>query len=217
MYCRIELTSGDGIRRIVHIDEKFSDETSQKIQNGSDVVVKLVLPKPKNDEKIAAAFFRKSRRKMFDLAILNAAFFARLEGNKIQKIQAVFGGSDQVLVNSNLNGPSVAKNTVKLLTGMELKKVNFASDEVRDAVFSDVTVTNGAPGNFGILRKTLAFTFLNDFFRSVCDGKLNQTFEKPAEKKFHQLFKTVSADQPGSQVKLVPQSQHLFLKGSVLH
>ena len=137
---------------------------------------------------------------MFDLAILNAAFFAKFEGNKIQKVQAVFGGSDQILVNTNLNGPIVAKNTVKLLTGMELKKENFESDEVRDAVFSDVPVTNGAPGNFGVLRKTLAFTFLNDFFRSICDGKLIETSEKPMVKKFHQFFRKVSADQPGKHL-----------------
>ena len=186
-------------RRIVHIDEKFVDETSRIIQSGSDVVLKLIIPKPKSDEKISAAFFRKSRRKMFDLAILNAAFLAKLEGNKIQQVKVVFGGSDQILVNTNINGPKVAQNTVKLLTGMELKKENFKSDDVRDAVFSDVKVTNGAPGNFGILRKTLAFTFLNDFLASVCDGKVIEACEKPAEKKFHQLFKKVSADQPGFQ------------------
>jgi hypothetical protein len=51
-------------------------------------VIKLVLPKPKPDEKVAAAFFKKARRKTFDLAILNAAFFARLSpDSRIEAVQ----------------------------------------------------------------------------------------------------------------------------------
>ncbi len=50
-----------------------------------------------------AAFFRKARRKNFDLAILNAAFLAKLNGNKIESITAVFGGADQVLGTTPLN------------------------------------------------------------------------------------------------------------------
>jgi len=56
------------------------------------------LPKPKKDENVFAAFFRKARRKNFDLAILNAAFLAKLNGNNIEKITVVFGGADQVFV-----------------------------------------------------------------------------------------------------------------------
>jgi len=54
------------------------------------------LPKPKKDDNVLAAFFRKARRKNFDLAILNAAFFAKLNENKIERISIVFGGEDQV-------------------------------------------------------------------------------------------------------------------------
>ena len=75
------------------------------------------MPKPKPADKIAAAFFRKSRRKAFDLAILNAAFCAKIVDNRIEDPKIVFGGSDQVLTNAVIEGPSVARNTMRILTG----------------------------------------------------------------------------------------------------
>ena len=72
------------------------------------------------------------------------------------------------------------------------------SDELRDAVFNDVTVTQGCPGNFSVLRKTLAYTFLLDFCKSLSDGKfILDEKKKTPEKKFHQLFKKVNSEQPG--------------------
>ena len=80
-----------------------------------------MIPKPKADEKIRAAFFRKSRRKTLDLAILNAAFYAKMDGNKIERITVTFGGSDQILVNSSsIKGPALARNTISVLTGQEM-------------------------------------------------------------------------------------------------
>ncbi len=76
---------------------------------------------------------------------------------------------------------------------------NVESDALRDAVFSDVTITEGAPGNFGILRKTLASTFVTDFLKSLCDGKVSANLEEHQRhnKKFHQLFRKADSNQPG--------------------
>ena len=88
-------------------------------------MVKLIIPKPKLNETIHAAFFRKSRRKTLDLAILNAAFYAKMNGNKIASVNVAFGGSDQILINSSsIKGPSVATNTVSVLTGKEMVNIN---------------------------------------------------------------------------------------------
>lgn len=119
LHNRIELSSVEGCRSIVHIDAKFCVNASKQIQNCNDVVIKVVVPKPNADDKIMAAFFRKSRRKTFDLAILNAAFLAKVADNKIEKVEIVFGGSDQVLTNATIEGPSEAVNTIKTLTGLK--------------------------------------------------------------------------------------------------
>ena len=133
---RLELTSGEGCRSIVKIDEKFCAETSKAIQAGHDVVVKVVLPKPKPDEKVSAAFFRKSRRKTFDLSICNAAFVARVVDNKISSVDVVFGGTDHTLTNAATDGPAVAKNTIKALTGESIcNLVIIVSYTNRDLVF----------------------------------------------------------------------------------
>jgi len=87
---------------------------------------------------------------------------------------------------------------------------NVDSDALRDAVFSDVTITEGAPGNFGVLRKTLAFTFVTDFFKSLCDGKvLTGPEEHRGEKKFHQLFRKVDSNQPGESNKQRCHKNHV--------
>ena len=114
---------------------------SKSIQAGHDVVVKVVLPKPKSDEKVAAAFFRKSRRKTFDLSILNAAFVARIAGDAISSVDVVFGGSDHALTNAATDGPAVAKNTIKALTG---KLVNAALQIAGFPSCFRVRLTDGA-------------------------------------------------------------------------
>jgi hypothetical protein len=110
----------------------------------------------------------------------------------------------QVLINSGkVKGPVVAKNTIKALTGMELVLENVESDALRDAVFSDVTITEGAPGNFGVLRKTLAFTFVTDFFKALCEGVVSSGPEgRRGGKKFHQLFRKADSNQPGESLQL---------------
>jgi hypothetical protein len=129
----------------------------------------LVLPKPPNDEHIFVAFYKKSHRKTFDLAILNAAFVASIENHKIRSIKIVFGGSDQAIMNSNdVQSPQIARKTIEKLTGMEFALHQIDRDVVREAVFNDVSVTKGGPGNYGILRKTSALTFLEDFLQNIC-------------------------------------------------
>jgi hypothetical protein len=48
---------------------------------------------------------------------LNAAFVAKIVDKKIEHVAVVFGGSDHTLNFPLADGPAVAVNTIKALTG----------------------------------------------------------------------------------------------------
>jgi CO/xanthine dehydrogenase FAD-binding subunit len=75
----------------VAIDGEFlAGKSPQRMQSDSgDVVARLIVPKPKSREKIAATFFKKSRRKSFDLAICNAACFANVSAESVIEVPGV--------------------------------------------------------------------------------------------------------------------------------
>jgi hypothetical protein len=73
-----------------------------------------------------------------------------------------------------------------------------ARDDLLDAVFCDVGVTVGAPGNVGALRRAVAFAFIQDLLDSLCGRKLATGHDRrKPEKVFQQIFQKVGHNQPG--------------------
>lgn len=87
-----------GQKRVFPVDETFCSTLAEEIQRGSGIVTKLILPKPKEGDNVVAAFFKKSRRKSFDLAILNIAILAKLKGNVVEDIRVSIGGAEEVYI-----------------------------------------------------------------------------------------------------------------------
>jgi xanthine dehydrogenase iron-sulfur cluster and FAD-binding subunit A len=87
-----------GQKAIFPVDERFCSVIADDIQRGSGIVTKLILPKPKETDTVVAAFFKKSRRKTFDLAVLNIALLAKMQSSIIEDIRVAIGGAEEVYV-----------------------------------------------------------------------------------------------------------------------
>jgi len=92
-----------GQKKIIPIDEVFCSKIAEEIQNGTGIVTKLIIPKPKDSDNLVAGFFKKSRRKAFDLAVLNVGLFAKLNNRIIEEIKISVGGEEDSYVLAKAN------------------------------------------------------------------------------------------------------------------
>ncbi len=74
------------------------DVFNKDLQRGFGVVTKLVIPRPKAGDAEVAGFYKKSRRKTFDLSVINMALLAKLRSNVVEEIRVALGGAEEVYV-----------------------------------------------------------------------------------------------------------------------
>ncbi len=157
---------------------------NSKIWPNDVLISEIIIPKP--DSGYEVNFIKKSRRKEFDLAILNMASSVLMDQDIIKDVKIVFGGLDSF---SHFAGSpkkvKFAENVMKFLIGKNV--IQVTSKDLRSAIESDLEL--GKDALFPSLKLKTAESFIKSLF--------NKTDEVEKTKmKSCQVYQKVSSSQP---------------------
>ena len=184
-----------------------AEESSQKLEalikkglKRGELLVKVVLPLPTDEEPFIVKFYKHARRSTSDLAIANMGVGYKLQdnGNRLQVADIFIGGIGIAIQNCKQSGVIKAKMLETLLTAQTNLR-DLTVDAICSAVEKDLTST--LEGEVSSLDKTaFRISLVIGFILKLIDfilGDGESPDEFPAPLKFHQLHEKTPEDQAG--------------------
>ena len=190
----IEVLDNKGNRKIIPLNDKFWTGSFKSALNPGELILSLKIPFSKPGEE--CFYYRRGRRKEFDLAIANAAFFGSMSNDcKIKEAVMVVGGMEAPYPGAKSQPAKFANATARYINGKNADTIG--KSELTEKVCDDVFVDDKAPGKSGNYRRCLTSVFVERFLCDIQKRK-GQSAEWRMPLKSHQLFQKVDLDQPES-------------------
>jgi len=197
--CSLEVQGSCGTKKNIPMDEKFWGEPFKPAAvKAGDLILGVKVPFSKAGER--CGYYRRARRKEFDLPVANAAFFGHAiwhgPGGVIQgEPRVVAGGAEGAFPGAKVSPATFLSSTSAYLKGRSVGNLN--KKDLAKAVFSDVHVEERAPGQFSNYRRCLVAVFAERFLQDLTNGGSERGVgEKREPMSSHQLFQSVDKDQP---------------------
>jgi len=158
-----------------------------------DLILGVKIPFTKTGER--CLYYRRARRKEFDLPIANAAFFGCADdAGVVQGTPNIVAGGDEGAFPGARVSPAIfLKETVSYLSNRSL--ATFDKKSLAEAVFKDVHVEERAPGEFSNYRRCLVAVFAERFLGDLIGKSDSGVGEKREPMSSHQLFEGVDPNQ----------------------
>ncbi len=190
--CSALILNNKGERKMVALDDKFWPEPYRCNLEPGELILEVVVPFIKPN--MICRYYRRARRKEFDLPIANAAFFGSVNDGTISNIKIVAGGMEGAFPGARSSKATLIKNTMTYLNGK--KNETFKREELARKVFEDVFIEERAPGQFSNYRRCLVAVFAERFLNDISGMAEISEAEKRVPMKSHQLFEKPDPDQP---------------------
>uniref|UniRef100_A0A6P4EZH7 Xanthine dehydrogenase n=1 Tax=Drosophila rhopaloa TaxID=1041015 RepID=A0A6P4EZH7_DRORH len=194
----------DGVfrRRTVHMGTGFFTGYRSNIIGAQEVLLGIHFPRTTPDQHYVA--FKQARRRVDDIAIVNAAFNVRFEekSNVVAEISMAFGGMAPTTV--------LAPKTSQLMTGREWN--HHLVELVAESLCTELPLSSSAPGGMIAYRRALVMSLFFKAFLVISQrlskaGIISSNGVAPEERsgalvfetpvlKSAQLFERVCSDQP---------------------
>ena len=193
--------------RQVRFDENFYTGYRKTLLAPDEILVNILIPFTKENEHFVA--FKQARRRDDDIAIVNGAFFYRVDkSNTIEDAKMAFGGLSYMT--------KMATKTSTFLLNKTWEPKTFES--ALDILLEEFPLPPNVPGAMVRYRQTLALSLLFKSFLTVSEtSKLHEVAcnEVSATKVFHkdplegsQLFEVVQPDTQSSHDPLRRPLKH---------
>ncbi len=163
--CCLRVLGFDGKKRDVPLDDEYFSGPfkTDKLKNG-ELILGLLVPFAKRGQKIL--YYRRARRKEFDLPIANAALTAVLEDDGTYKdVKVVVGGLESNFPSAKAFPAKMMKKIAEYIEGKSLSSID--KDQLKSVVLSELEVDHSAPGKLGQYRQCLAMVFVERFLEDV--------------------------------------------------
>lgn len=187
---RILTSAKDSTVQVVKLDESFLPEVFKSALKGGDLITGIFIPFMKTEERVF--YYRRARRKEFDLPIANAAFKACLKQGVMSGVQVVIGGAEGIYNGGKASPAKKALSIMDLLEGRSPEEIVKSPDIIANHAYQDITVDERAPGQLSSYRRCLGAVFVERFLNDI-QNHTSQTSGTPTSS--HQMFQGIGKDQ----------------------
>lgn len=194
----LEVESVNGGKRKIKMDENFFTGYRANVIKSDEILLSISIPKTSQQQFFLA--YKQAKRRDDDIAIVNAAFNFRLNGDVVEDVKMAFGGMSETTI--------LALKTANKMRGLKWNRdlVEIGNNSLID----EIQLKADAPGGLVLYRKSLTLSLFFKAFLTI-SKKLEDTIglsllsdkEKSGIENFHtlspkstQLFEKVSPNQP---------------------
>jgi xanthine dehydrogenase/oxidase len=192
--CQLEVLNRAGKKLMVPMDDSFFPAPFQTVLGPGDLILNIKIPFTRKGQVMQ--YYRRARRKEFDLPIANAAFLGDVSNGKVSKVCIVAGGMEGAFPGARASPAKFIKNTSKYLEEKSSKSIN--KQQLAENVYDDIFVEERAPGKFSNYRRCLVAVFVERFLNDISGTAEIGSGETRVGMKHHQLFEKPDPNQAPS-------------------